>query len=311
MADALTNTAVVPELIARYYDEVFLEVAEKELVFDQFGQKKPLPKYKGTIIQFQRYKKLAKAKTALTEGTNPSGSNISGENVSAQVAEYGDFAKTSSLVSLVAMDKGLVGRIKILGMQMQETLDSLMSDEVAVNGTEQVVSTVTNVSDIQASDVMTIKDLKLGVRALKNANAMKFTQGYFVLILDPDIEYDFTDDALWTDSGKYRDNARLYKGEIGKWFGTRCVIGTQPYRTLSDGTFDEAGEVHNNVLLGKNAYGLTELEGYGQKIILKQSGPQDTGNPLNMYATAGWKQAFVTKILNSTWIRNLKTGATA
>ncbi len=310
MTAALDTTSTLPQLLQRFYDEVFLDVARKELVFDQFGQRKPLPKYKGTIIQFQRYKKLAKAKTPLTEGANPDGSNLSAENVSAQVAEYGDYLKTSSLVSTVAMDKGLVGKVKILGLQMEETLDSLMGDEIAVNGTEQLVSTVTNVSDIVASDVMTIKDLKLGVRALKNAFAMKFTQGYFVLVMDPDIEYDFTGDVLWTDSGKYRDNARLYKGEIGKWFGTRCVIGTQPYRTLSDGTFSESGLVHNNVMMGKNAYGVTELEGYKQNIILKTSGPQDTSNPLNMFATAGWKQGFVTKILNATWIRNLKTGAT-
>ena len=307
----MTSTVTIPQLLQRFYDEIFLEVAKKTLVFDQFGQKRPLPKYKGTIIQFQRYKKLGKAKTPLTEGVNPSGSNISAENVSAQVKEYGDFLKTSSLVNLTAMDKGLVGKVKLLGMQMEETLDSLMGDEICVNGAEQIVSTASAVSDITATDVMTMKDLKIGVRALKNANAMKFEGGYFVLILDPDVEYDFTNDSLWIDSAKYSDTTRLYKGEIGKWFGVRCVVGTQPYRTLTDGTYDDNGSVHNNVLIAKNAYGITELEGYGQKIILKQSGDKDTSNPLNMYATAGWKQAFTTKVLNSTWIRNIKTGASS
>ena len=47
--------------------------------------------------------------------------------------------------------------------------------------------------------------------------------------------------------------------------------------------------VYSTLVLGANAYGVTELEGGGLRSIIKQLGSGGTADPLNQRATAGWK----------------------
>lgn len=43
------------------------------------------------------------------------------------------------------------------------------------------------------------------------------------------------------------------------------------------------------MILGANAYGVTEVTGGGLQTIVKQLGSAGTADPLNQRATAGWK----------------------
>jgi hypothetical protein len=45
-------------------------------------------------------------------------------------------------------------------------------------------------------------------------------------------------------------------------------------------------------------------------VYVKNPGANSTDNPLEMFSTVGWKMPFAVKTLNSTWLINLKTGAT-
>jgi N4-gp56 family major capsid protein len=85
----MNTTTTLSANIQKYYDSRLLKRVEEVVTFCKYGQKRPLPRYKGKTITFTRYSSLAVATTALTEGTNPSGSNLSSTNVSATIAEYG------------------------------------------------------------------------------------------------------------------------------------------------------------------------------------------------------------------------------
>ena len=56
-----------------YYDMNLINEASANLVHDQFGQKRPIPKGGGKTIEFRKFSPLAKATTALTEGVTPDG----------------------------------------------------------------------------------------------------------------------------------------------------------------------------------------------------------------------------------------------
>jgi len=47
------------------------------------------------------------------------------------------------------------------------------------------------------------------------------------------------------------------------------------------------------------------------KLVLKDSGPNDTYNPLSLWSTLGWYAPFNAAVLNSTWIVELYAKATA
>lgn len=48
-------------------------------------------------------------------------------------------------------------------------------------------------------------------------------------------------------------------------------------------------DVYSTLILGDNAYGITEIKGGGLTQIIKQLGSAGTSDPLNQRATAGWK----------------------
>lgn len=56
-------------------------------------------------------------------------------------------------------------------------------------------------------------------------------------------------------------------------------------------------DVYSTLVLGANAYGVTEVTGGGLEHIVKQLGSGGTADPLNQRATAGWKGTKVCELL--------------
>lgn len=56
-----------------------------------------------------------------------------------------------------------------------------------------------------------------------------------------------------------------------------------------DGAGKDGSAIYCTLILGANAYGVTEVSGLGLQHIIKQLGSAGTGDPLNQRSTAGWK----------------------
>ncbi len=69
-------------------------------------------------------------------------------------------------------------------------------------------------------------------------------------------------------------------------------------------------DVYASVVLGENAYGITEIEGGGLKHIIKQLGSAGTSDPLNQRATAGWKAARAVKRLVEPFMVRIESAST-
>ena len=80
-----------------------------------------------------------------------------------------------------------------------------------------------------------------------------------------------------------------YEGEIGKIAGVRFVETTEAKIF--------AGGVYSTLILGDNAYGVTEIEGGGLQHIVKQLGSAGTADALDQRSTVGWKGIRTAKIL--------------
>lgn len=164
---------------------------------------------------------------------------------------------------------------------------------------------------IVAGDVLTTANLRLASRDIKRAKTLKFEKGYNVILVDPDIEYDFMGDTTWVDAAVYKDKVdALYEGEIGKWLGKRFVGTTQLYRESVAGVeADGTGAVHVAVVLGKQCYGVVELEGQQQKIYIRTW--EQLGQPVPLYSSAGWQVGYEAKVLNGMYGLGILCGATA
>ena len=68
-------------------------------------------------------------------------------------------------------------------------------------------------------------------------------------------------------------------------------------------------DVYATLVLGRNAYGVTEIAGGGLEHIVKQLGSSGTSDPLNQRATAGWKCTSATQRLVEQFMIRIETAA--
>lgn len=296
-----------------YYDSTLIDIAGPHLVHDQFAQKRPIPKNGGKTIEFRKYTPLSKALTPLTEGVTPDGNKLDVSIVTSTVKQYGDYIRLSDMLLLTAIDNNLVESLKILGNQAGATLDTV-TREVLNGGTNvqyaegQTASRATLTQDMK----LTVKAVKMAVRALKRQNAPKI-DGWYVGIIHPDIAYDLTEDPEWKEWHKYTNPDNAYQNEIGEIGGVRFVESTEAKifaKTGSAGTGSTKIDVYSTLILGANAYGVTEITGGGLETIVKQLGSGGTADPLNQRATAGWKATKTAERLVEQYVVRVETGCT-
>lgn len=283
-----------------YYSDYLIDHATPKLIHDQFGQKHPIPKNGGKNIEFRKYSPLAKATIALTEGVTPSGKKLNVSTVTATVAQYGDYIELSDMLMLTAIDNNLVQATKLLGAQAGATLDTI-TREVLSGGTNvqygegQVSARANLVGGADSGNhYLTVKAIRLAVRYLKNQNAEQI-DGSWVGIIHPDCSYDLMSDPEWKYPHQYVDTQNIYEGEIGKIAGVRFVETTEAKKwpnAAKQGSTAASRDVYATLILGSNAYGVTEVEGGGLQHIVKQLGSAGTADPLNQRATAGYTLAF-------------------
>lgn len=303
----LTTSSGLTEEMKTYYSDYLIDNAEPKLVHNQFGQKHPIPKNGGKTIQFRKYSPLAKLTTALQEGVTPDGQSLNMSVVEATVQQYGGYVTLSDMLLLTAIDNNLVQATKLLGSQAGATLDTV-TREVLNGGTNVVYANGKSArADITKSDKLTVAEIKKAVRALKNQNAEKIGDSY-VAIIHPDVSYDFTDDPTWKDVKTYADPSDLYTGEIGKIHGVRFVETTEAKKFAKAGS--GGATVYSTLVLGENAYGVTEITGGGLEHIVKQLGSAGTADALNQRATVGWKATACAERLVENYMVRIESGST-
>ena len=295
-----------------FYDRTLLERLLPNLYYQKYGQKKSAPKNEGDTVNFRKFNSLAAATTALTEGVTPSGNSLSITSITATVAQYGDFVEISDKLDLAGIDPVLTETAEILGEQAAMTIDTVVRDEVTAGTNVFYGGDATKTSEVAAEDVITADLVKKAVRALRNANAKPMEGPYFIGLVSPTVAYDLMNDTLWEDVSKYNGGTAIMKGEIGKLCGVRFIETTNNKVKAKSGAGTTAIDVHCTMIIGKDAYGVVDIEGSSKpKMIVKAHGSAGTADPLDQRATSGWKALFTAKRLNELAMVRLETAATA
>lgn len=270
-----------------FYSDYLIDNAEPELIHDQFGQKHPIPKNGGKTIEFRKYSPLPKATTPLVEGVTPDGQPLDVSTITATVNQYGGWIQLPDMLLLTAIDNNMVHATEQLGNQAGRTLDTI-TREVLNGGTcvQYAEGQVTSRNQLTKDHKLTVKAVKMAARSLKAQNAKKIN-GSYVAIVHPDTAYDIMNDAEWQDMNKYTTPDLAWEGEIGRIAGVRFVETTEAKIFAAEGA---AGiDVYSTLILGANAYGITEITGGGLQHIVKQLGSAGAADPLNQRASVGWK----------------------
>lgn len=279
-----------------FYDMTLIDEASANLVHDQFGQKRPIPKNGGKTIEFRKFAPLAKATTPLTEGVTPDGKSLSVSTITATVSQYGDFITQSDVLELTALDNTILEATKLLGRQAGVTLDTVVRN-VMQSGTNVTYcpkvsggaeTAVTSRAGLDDTCQLTVKVLQQVVAKLRGQNAPTIN-GKYVAIIHPYAAYDLMRDPEWIDAHKYTDSTALFEGEIGEIAGIRFVQTTEA-KIYEGGVF-------GTLVLGDGAYGVTEVTGGGLQTIVKQKGSAGTADPLDQRSSVGWKAIKTAELL--------------
>ena len=274
-----------------FYDMTLIDEAQSNLVHDQFGQKRPIPKNGGKTIEFRKFAPLAKATTPITEGVTPDGKSLEVSTITAEVAQYGDYITQSDVLELTSLDNTILEATKLLGRQAGVTLDTIVRDilhagtnvtycpKVAADGSE---TAVTSRAGLDNTCQLTVKVVQKVVAKLRAQNAPTIG-GKYVAIIHPYVAYDLMRDPEWIDAHKYANPTNLYEGEIGEVAGVRFV------QTTEAKVYD--GGVFGTLFLGEGAYGVTEITGGGLQTIVKQKGSAGTADPLDQRSSVGYTLA--------------------
>jgi len=368
--------------IKTYYSDYLIDIAEGELVHDQFGQKRNIPEGKGKTIEFRKFTPLAKVTTELTEGVTPDGQALDMSVLTASPKQYGGYAIITDLLDLTAIDNIKTEAVQLIGSQAGRSLDTVVREILnAGTNVQYCEGTRASRAALQKTDYLTVKSIANAVRTLKRANSKKI-DGNYVAIIHPDVSYDLMNDTNWKDWHEYVTPENKYNGEIGMIDGVRFVETTEAKifeaadlasdsRTLTasasankdattvsfDGgtvaadaligrfvTIDgvayevadnttnqltlktglaanmadntviypgEAGKegqpVYSTLVIAKDAYGVTELDGMGMQLYIKNAGSAGTSDPLDQRSTVGWKATRTAEMLVQDYMVRIET----
>lgn len=370
-----------------FYSDYLIDLAEPELVHDQFGQKHPIPQNGGKIIEFRQYDPLPEMTTPLVEGVTPDGQSMKVKTITSEVKQYGGYVTLSDMLLLTAIDNNLVQATKLIASQAGRTLDTITREVINAGTIVQFAGGVESRDELSYTDEetncnITVDTVKKAVRFLETQDAPKIN-GYYVGIIHPYVKYDLMKDPDWKTPHEYVDTENVYNNEIGELYGVRFVQSsrakmfagadlasdsrtltvngsgvsattTVPFDggtvaanalvgrlvniggtvtkvtantasqltvednvTAADNTVIYPGEggkdgadVYSTLVLGDDAYGVTEISGGGLQHIVKQLGSAGTGDPLNQRATCGWKATKTAEILVPQYMVRIESTAT-
>lgn len=307
----LTTTSALSAKMAVYYERLMLDRLREQLVFHQFGAKKRLPKNSGKIVQWFRRTDLDANTSTLTEGTVPTAIGLSATSISAQLAQYGDFTQTSDLIQMTSIDDEIEAAVDTLSFRAARTVDALDRTILDAGTNIKYGGGKTFLSGTAAGDVLNGSEVRKGVLALKRSNAQPMDGGYFVWVIHPQNSYDLQSDTAsggWVNANTYVDVNGIAQGEVGRFGGARFIETTNVSSTAT-GTSGSA-TVYSTHLLAKGAFGVVDFDG-GVNVYVKKSGEQDTSNPLNQYATVGYKITYTNKMLDENRQVTYKVGSAA
>lgn len=295
--------------IKTFYDKLLLERCLPNLPFLKYGQKRPIPKGNGKTIEFRKFNSLAPATTPLTEGTPPTAKNLSVTAITATVDQYGDVVEVSDVLDDTAIDPIITETIELEGEQAGLTLNTVVANVLLNTTSVYNVGGGVDEDAITANNILTVNDVLNLQTIFKRNNIKPMADGYYLMFLAPEQAADIMRDPLWRDVSKYQNEKNIEKGEIGRLYNFKFID-----TTLLEAVENTAGvSVFSGLAVGKNAYGITDIENSGKpKSIVKiaKDDNSDRSDPLNQKSTIGWKAMFTAKILNALGVIRVNSSAT-
>ncbi len=322
-------------MVGNYYDHVFLERLEANLVYDKYGEQRPLPENQGNTIVWHRLTNPT-AGYVITEGSTPGASVVSATKISASLLFYGDLRSISDQVTATAVCPVVEETVQALGYGAALTKDNIISTLIGfgsaastgvVNSTSTAIPSVfsqgfpvlegnsntvswppaggglaTGIIAGYYSTTTAIAHVRKGVTQLKTVNAIPFENNLYKGIIHPFVSDQIRQDSTFPTWMAYNNLQAMTKGKLGVIERVDFEESSQAFKVAvlasawSTGYTSGGGTLFGTLIFGKGAYGVTKLGAKDAKINVTTGA--DKTDPLNQYTLIGYKLAMSAKVLN-------------
>lgn len=304
-----TDTDLSDEM-KTFYKTQLLQFAEPELLFERFGKKIPIPQHNGNTIEIRYMTPLPVTTTDLTEGVTPNGNKIKMNALTESLHQIGFWVSYSDKLQWEAVDPIIAEVTKAEGRQAGKSIDTLIRDVVsagsnviyAPNYAAGVYTENTARDTMDGTALMTV-DLLINSAAALEAQDAPTIDGEYIAIMHPYVAADLQKTQAWQDAQRYVHPEKIYKGEIGS-IGNVRVIKNSRAKIVADAGYGDLS-VYCTVVLGADAYAVSDLEGAGLEHIVKPLGAGD--DPLNQRGSIGWKAMRLAKRLIEQYMVRIET----
>lgn len=289
-----------------YFSLKLLEVAELNMILDQFGEKVPIPSNSSKTIRFNRLEKLPveASPTQLTEGVQPDAEPITINQFEAVAEQYGRLVRISDLAELTAKHAIVQSTIHKLGLQAAEIYDQLIFN--VLDAASNVIRPQDRSADtaLLAADQVSYIDLTKLEATLMDNGGRPFSGGEYIFICPPQVFSSLLRDPDFKASNQFQRPDRIWRGEVGMLGGLRMVRSNAPgFAATAQSTSGFSDKVYSSFALAQFAYQISDL----QNLRVYAVAPGGHTDALEQSRKLGWKFAFKSIITNQTWIRRVRS----
>ncbi len=297
-----------------FNDKLLLMRAVPNLVHNQFGIKKNIPRRGGKSIGVRRLETISATTTAFTEGSFPAETQITISEVQATLQQYGQWTPLSEVALGQSLDDVAAELSVAYGETMGNSLDQLTRNVITAGTTIQYNGAKGSRGDIGSGDIIDAAELREAANTLARLNAKTLIDGKYMCIIHPDTTRDMLGDSTivttFERAGLRGGENPLLRGEMGDYMRLRFVE-TSNARVFSSLGLSGA-DVYATMVIGQEAYMAVDYEDKSENgpspasMIVHAPGSSGVSDPLNTRGTIGWKAAHAAARLNENFMLRLE-----
>jgi len=331
MAAATTGDTSMAQLVPYYVDKRTLERLIQKTSYRESADVKPLPANSGKTVYWNRWNNLGVG-WEIVEGTLTGASALSATRVSATVTQLVYNTNFTDLLDMTIISPILNDVSDLLADGMARTVDQYISNLVCFSaGTSSgvadaasthVLSARTNGFPIQSNSRITFGSVPMLITTfsaalnvarvveaathLRALGAQEFDDGFFRGHIHPTVATRLMSDSSWTywNANGGRTDETMARGQIGTVGGVKFMMNANAQKITSKASAWSAGQcsaggtLYGTLVVGKNAFGFTEITGHGMKVNIIPPDKVDKYDPVGQLGFANIKVTCAAKILN-------------
>jgi|GEM_PF-1105268 len=320
------NVSAVSNTIQPYYSKKLLQRAIQMTRLSEFAVQESLePGIGATSVRFYRPPQAdltaTGAPAALTEGTAPSNyRDIAFTPIDVSLAQIGQVAKVTDIANTVGLVKYLDTAIDLMGDEFALDVDTRIRNILVhqtTGFTKRYAQQQANFAALAAASLangaLIPRDFLDAMTQLK-LNRAPTINGNYVAVIPPQGTRDILNSSEFREVVRQNYADKIFKGEIGDYYGLRLVEGTNPFTedetegtlatSFSSGGSNTTGFIYSTIVTGKGGFGTVDMKklgGVGKKPQIIVVNTPDSGNPLNQFTLVGWKAYWNGAMLNTAW----------